>query len=427
MSAATPPDRSASRPIETTKRLPSLIRNQVIWTRVARRLGRPVAWVTSGGPVEVLLASGIVPFYPENHSAICAARGMGADLAERAEQDRYSRDLCSYFRIDYGSYMTGKTPLGGILKPDLVVVSNNICGTVQNWFRVTAEHFKVPFLFLDTPFSEDPCTDADVAYARDQLVWLAKEAARIAGRTFDERRLVSWVERARDTVLVWREVMRTAATRPAPFTSFDAFVHRAPIGSMRGTRRALAYYRRLLAELQERARAGVASVPGERARVVWDNIAIWPVHREMKRLFRDERVALVADTYTGAWGGVELDPTDPLTGLARAYCDVLLNHGVKRRTRELAKLIDEYGADGFILHSNRSCKRYSLGQYAVRKAVTDASGKPGVIVEADMGDPRAVSMDSIRQRLAPFFEMIGGPGRPPAPAIGSAAGPGGPG
>ncbi|MBM4394296.1 MAG: 2-hydroxyacyl-CoA dehydratase [Deltaproteobacteria bacterium] len=397
----------SSRPIETTKRLPRLIRNQVIWSRIAKRIGRPVAWCTSGGPVELLLASGIVPFYPENHAAICSARGIAQGLAEKAEEDRFSHDLCSYFRIDYGSFTTGRTPLGGVLAPDLVLVSNNICGTVQNWFRVAADHFDVPFLFLDTPFSEEPCTENDVAYARDQLVHIARESARIAGRTFDEKRLVPWVERARDTVETWKEVMKTASAKPAPFTSFDAFVHMAPIVSMRGTRRALAYYRRLLAELRGRAKAGIAAVPNERARAVWDNIAIWPAHRELKKTFRDAGVALVADTYTGAWGGVRLDPTDPLTGLARAYCDVLLNHGVKRRTQELTGLVREYSADGFILHSNRSCKRYSLGQYAVRNTLSEATGVPGVIVEADMADPRSVSIDSIRQRLTPFFEMIG--------------------
>lgn len=402
----------SSRPIESTRKLPSLIRNQVLWTRVARHLGRPVAWVTSGGPVEVLLSAGIIPFYPENHAAICSARGMGADLAERAEADRYSRDLCSYFRIDYGSYASGKTPLGTVLKPDLVVVSNNICGTVQNWFRVTAEWFNIPFLFLDTPFSEGDATEGDVAYARDQIEHIAREAARIAGRQLDMRRLKTVVERSRDTVVAWRDCLATAAERPAPFTSFDAFVHMAPIVSMRGTRRALAYYRGLLAELRGRARDKVACVPGERARAVWDNIAIWPVHRELKKVFRDAGVALVADTYTGAWADVELDPSDPLTGLARAYCDVLLNHGVRRRTAVLTRLLRDFGAGGFVLHSNRSCKRYSLGQYVVRKAVAEATGLPGVIIEADMADPRSVSIDGIRQRLAPFFEMIGagGPG-----------------
>jgi benzoyl-CoA reductase/2-hydroxyglutaryl-CoA dehydratase subunit BcrC/BadD/HgdB len=393
--------------LAANERLVSMIRNHVLYSRAAHWMGRPVAWVTSGSPVEILLAAGIVPFYPENHAAICSARSMGEELATASEAQGYSRDLCSYFRIDLGTQITGTTPLGTLLKPDLIVTSNNICGTVQNWFRITADRFGVPCLFVDTPYSDGKQTDGDTAYVRDQLLEVAAAAGKI-GRRVDERRLGEFVLRSRDTMLKWRECLHMGAERPAAFTSFDAFVHMAPIVSMRGTRRALWYYQKLLAELKARAAAGVAMVPDERARVVWDNIAIWPAHRQLKKLFRENKVALVADTYTHAWTTEHLDPTDPYTALARSYCDILLNHGVSHRVRVMKDLLDEYGADGFILHSNRSCKRWSLGQYGVKKAITDLTGKPGVVIEADMADPRSVSFEHLEQRLQPFFEVVRG-------------------
>jgi len=395
------------KPLAANLRLGKTIRNQVLFTRVAHRLGRPVAWVTSGSPVEVLLAAGIIPFYPENHAAICSARGMAEELSGSAEDERYSRDLCSYFRIDLGSQLSGRTPLGRIVPPDLVVASNNICGTVQSWFRLTAAHFDVPYLFLDTPYSDGAPSDSDIAYVEAQIVSIAKDAARIARTRFDERKVAAVVRRSVEALELWRAILDTAQARPAPFTSFDAFVHMAPIVSLRGTRRCVRYYRKLLAELRERAAAHVPAVPGERARVVWDNIAIWPAHRELKRLFREHGVAMVADTYTGAWSSGHLDPKDPMVGLARSYCDILLNHGAEHRNRVLSGLVRDFRADGFVLHSNRSCKRYSLGQLQVRRDVAAATGKPGVVIEADMADPRSVSFDNLRQRLVPFFEMLG--------------------
>jgi benzoyl-CoA reductase/2-hydroxyglutaryl-CoA dehydratase subunit BcrC/BadD/HgdB len=395
-------------PLAANRRLGKTIRNQVLFTRVAHRLGRPVAWVTSGSPVEVLLAAGFIPFYPENHAAICSARGMAEGLAGVAEDERYSRDLCSYFRIDLGSQLSGRTPLGRHVPPDVVVASNNICGTVQHWFRLTAEHYGVPYLFLDTPYSDGPPSATDVAYVQDQVVAIAKDAARIARTRYDERRIAAVVGRSVEALRLWREILDTARARPAPFTSFDAFVHMAPIVSLRGTRRCVWYYRALLEELKLRAAAGDAAVPGERARVVWDNIAIWPAHRELKRLFKEHGVAMVADTYTGAWSSEHLDPSDPIGGLARSYCDILLNHGAEHRDRILSRLVRDFGADGFVLHSNRSCKRYSLGQLQVRRDVAEATGKPGLVIEADMADPRSVSFENLKQRLVPFFEMIGG-------------------
>ncbi len=397
------------RPLAANRRLPRLIRNQVLWMRVAKRLGRPVAWVTSGAPVEVLLAHGIVPFYPENHAAICAARDLSRDLSARSEEMGWSQDLCSYFRVDVGSQDTGRTPLGSLTPPDLVLACNNICGTVQNWFRITAERYGVPFLFLDTPFSDDPCSESDVAYVKDQLVEIGQAAARIARRKYDEGRILAVARRSLEALRLWNEVLQTARHRPAPFTSFDAFVHMAPIVSMRGTRRAVWYYRRLLEELRERAASGVAAVEPERGRVVWDNIAIWPLHRNLKRFFAEEGVALVADTYTGAWSVTQMvDESDPVGGLARAYADILLNHGAEHRVRVVSRLVEEFGASGFILHSNRSCKRYSLGQYRVEREVSSRTGAVGLLIEADMADPRLANLDHLRQRLTPFFEVVRG-------------------
>jgi len=383
------------------------IRNQVLWTRLGSRLGMPVAWVTSGSPVELVLAAGFIPFYPENHAAICAAREMSQGLAEHTEGRGYSRDLCSYARVDLGAQWTGRTPLGRLVPPDLVLVSNNICGTVQNWFRLTAEHFGVPMFFLDTPFRDGPPTEGDVAYVRQQLVEMAPEISRIGWRRITEARLRRVTERSREALELWARVLETASRRPAPFTSFDAFVHMAPIVSMRGTRRCIAYYRGLLEELRQRSERRDSAIPDERARVVWDNIAIWPAHKQLKHLFERHRVALVADTYTSAWTVEHLDPKDPFTGLAKAYTDILLNHGVAHRVEVLTRMVQRFGAQGFVLHSNRSCKRYSLGQYGVRQVVTARTGAPGVVIEADMADPRSVSMEHLEQRLVPFFESLG--------------------
>lgn len=393
--------------LEANKRLGKTVRNQVLWTRIGKRIGRPVAWITSGAPVEIVLAAGIIPFYPENHAAICAARSMSESLAISAESQGYSRDLCSYFRVDLGSSITGDTPLGKHTPPDMMVVSNNICGTVQNWFRIMADHYKVPIVFVDTPYSDGQQSLADMAYVKEQLLELGRVCERVSGRRITESRLGDVVDRSKTALDLWRRALHTGASRPATFTSFEAFVHMAPIVSIRGTRRCVSYYRKLLDELEERQTAGIGMVENERLRVVWDNIAIWPAHRELRKMFKDMGVALVADTYTHAWTVEHLDAGAPWESLAKAYTDILLNHGAEHRVNVMDRMIKDFDADGFILHSNRSCKRYSLGQFMVKKDVTKRTGKPGVVIEGDMADPRSVSMDNLRQRLEPFFEQLG--------------------
>jgi len=46
---------------------------------------KPIAWVTSGAPVEFLYAMDILPIYPENYAAMCAAGHQSVELMEAAE------------------------------------------------------------------------------------------------------------------------------------------------------------------------------------------------------------------------------------------------------------------------------------------------------------------------------------------------------
>ena len=45
---------------------------------------KPIAWVTSGAPVEFLYAMDILPIYPENYSAMCGAAKVSLPLIEAA-------------------------------------------------------------------------------------------------------------------------------------------------------------------------------------------------------------------------------------------------------------------------------------------------------------------------------------------------------
>ena len=99
---------------------------------------KPVAWVTSGAPVELLRPLGYYVVYPENHAAVCGASHKAQALCEAAEQAGHSRDTCSYFRTDVGALLSGKTPVGRLPKPDLLVACTNICQTVTGWYRTLA-------------------------------------------------------------------------------------------------------------------------------------------------------------------------------------------------------------------------------------------------------------------------------------------------
>ena len=61
-----------------------------------------------------------------------------------------------------------------------------------------------------------------------------------------------------------------------------------------------------------------------------------------------------------------------------------------------------------ILHSDRSCKPYSLGQIDQRDGLVNQVGVPALLLDADHNDPRAFAEEQASGRLEAFVEMMGG-------------------
>jgi benzoyl-CoA reductase/2-hydroxyglutaryl-CoA dehydratase subunit BcrC/BadD/HgdB len=106
--------------------------------------------------------------------------------------------------------------------------------------------------------------------------------------------------------------------------------------------------------------------------------------REHSELFASYGACLVADTYTNAWVFEGLETEDPLVGLARAYTTAYLNISIDLMVERVVELLSRFSVDGLVIHSNRSCKPYSLGQYDIQRIIHEKTGTPSVVIEADM-------------------------------------------
>jgi benzoyl-CoA reductase/2-hydroxyglutaryl-CoA dehydratase subunit BcrC/BadD/HgdB len=370
------------------------------------RLGRPLAWVTSGAPVEILRAMGVVAVYPENYGALCGARKQAVPLCQAAEAHRYSADLCSYARSHLGSmFDSSSAPMRGLPRPDLLICCNNICGTVVKWYEAIAGHYNVPLFVLDTPFIHDSFPQQMHSYVRGQLEEMIRFLERTTGRRLELPRLEAVIHLANQAVQLWGEVRALCKAQPSPLNAPDLFVNMAPIVVLRGERGAIRFYEHLRAEVEERVHNGVGAVPEEKHRLLWDNIAIWHHLYRFYNYFVDYGACFAVDTYTGGWSH-SVPPGDPLGGIAQAYATVFLNQSLERRVDLMASLISEYNVDGFVMHCNRSCKPYSLGQYAIKRVLSERTGVPGLIIESDMCDSRTFAREAVRTRIQAFMEGL---------------------
>jgi benzoyl-CoA reductase/2-hydroxyglutaryl-CoA dehydratase subunit BcrC/BadD/HgdB len=379
--------------------------------------GKKVAWITSGGPVEPLYAMGVLPFYPENYGAMCGAFRMSPSLCEAAEHKGYSHDLCSYALTDIGSSFTGKGPLGKLPRPDFLVCGNNICGTVIKWYEIQARAFNVPLFFFDTPFIHDEMENHTLKYVQNQMGEYISFLEKQLHHPFSDKRFQEVCSRSFEAITLWKEILEMPGHRPAPLAAFDAFIHMAPIVTLRGTRWAVRYYRKLKREMEERVKKGVGAFAREEIRLIWDNIPIWYDIRNLSKMLSSQGAVLVADTYTSAWALHELDLGQSLlNGLAGAYATIHLNRGLEYKIQKMANLIEMYGAHGFIMHSNRSCKPYSLGQLDLKREVTRLTGKPGLLIEADHTDSRSYAPKQVEKQIQIFLDIVRTKGRESEPS-----------
>ncbi len=394
--------------LECAARLKEIMTRHYFLARYAEG-AKPVAWVTSGAPVELLRPFDFYTIYPENHGALCGAQRVGPEYCTIAEDQGYHQDLCSYARIDLGHMLSKKTPVGRLPRPDLLFASNNICQTVLYWYRVLAHHYGIPLLLFDTPYNFEKIQPLDVRYMVAQLHEMIPVLERISGKSFDEALFEKVIHSAKEASSTWGRILATMQHRPAPMTIFDAFIHLAPIVSLRGLSVTLEYYRLLLSELNERLDRGIGAIRRERKRLMWDNIAIWYKVRDFSNLFAERGMNFVTATYTNAWAetSANMDAKKPFESMARTYAQVILNNNLNHRLSLMARLIKAYQVDGLVIHSAKSCKPYSVGQYDLKRILMDRFEIPSVVIEADITDFRVFSEEQTRTRLEAFFETLG--------------------
>ena len=137
----------------------------------------------------------------------------------------------------------------------------------------------------------------------------------------------------------------------------------------------------------------------------WDNLPIWPELRRLSIFLEERGASLVTSLYTWAWANLAVGEEDPIGDWTTQYLYTANMH-LRRRIDDYVELAKKYRLDGFLYHSNRSCKFVSQDIPEVRRAVTERTGIPGVILEADHNDPRLYSLEALENHIDGFLDLI---------------------
>jgi benzoyl-CoA reductase/2-hydroxyglutaryl-CoA dehydratase subunit BcrC/BadD/HgdB len=365
------------------------------------------------GPVEIVRALGLTPYFPENHAAMIGASRQTSRYIPRAMAEGFSQFASSAMTSDIGAMLAGDSPLvsvygiSGPPRPDVIVYNTNHGRHVIPWFEYYGRRFGVPVLGLHPSGALTDVGRIEVDSVVQQTHRLIEQLERIAGRKLDVSRLGEVVEQTAQAADRWREIIRLARAVPSPLTFFDLLIHMSPMVLLRGTPEAVEYYTILQAELEDRIAHHQAAVPGERYRFYWEGPPIWGALRPLAKLFLDHRVAVVASTFSQI-GAVEgLDAANPIESASRAYAAIFTNRSDDFRETWLTSRFREFAIDAVVYHDARTAPEQSSVGYGLERRLRQATGLPSLVLEADSHDFRLFSMDQILRQLEEFLEQRG--------------------
>jgi len=393
--------------LKTTALTQKVMRDYYAACREGKAQGRKSAWATAGMPTELLVAADINVSFPENHSATCGTKQLGAQLCEMAEAAGLSQETCSYVRADLGVREGGPSPWGGLPDPDIIFCCTVSCTTVLKWFQDVQRHYGCELVVVDMPYNFDErITGHSVDYMVRQLEETIGRIEKVTGHPYDKARLEEVVGLSKTACDYWEKCLELGATKPSPISTTDMLVNMGPIVCLRGTQAAVDVYKALYEELSERVAEGYAAAGEERFRLVWDNIPFWFALGSTVRRLAELGAVLVGATYLYHWVR-HLNPKDPLVSLAREFStSTTMNCSVAHKIDKVGRLLKTYQADGLIIHSNRSCKVDSLGSLDLQREIKARLGVPVLMVDGDHTDPRGYSEAVVQMRIEAFIEGL---------------------
>ncbi|MCP5365805.1 MAG: benzoyl-CoA reductase subunit B [Hyphomicrobiales bacterium] len=389
----------------------------------ARETGRKVACTFVPGNLnELIMCFDLLNNLPEVNAIQNGLRKKSGNYVREAEKLGHSEDVCTYVKSDIGMIASGNIGPNGkpLPDPDVLLLSYTGCFTFMKWFELLRERYNCETIMLHTPYKGDGEITQNM---RDYMVKQLKEEViptleRVSGVKFDIDRLREYLResaKAEDHLVA---VLQSAKNKPSPIDAyFGGIYYVGPIfGAFRGTPDATEYYKSLREEVDARIAAGKGPItpdgdmPEEKYRLVVEGPPNYTSFRDFWKMFYEEGAVVVASSYTKVGGvydfGFRHDPDNPLETLADYCLGVYTNRNLPERVNMLTTYVEEYGADGLLINSIKSCNSFSAGQLLIMREVEKRTGKPAAFIETDLVDPRYFSPANVKNRLESYFQMV---------------------
>lgn len=354
------------------------------------KTGKNSAIVSLYLPCEILHSMGISTLFPEALACYLAAARSEQIFIDTAEQNFVSQTMCSYHKAFIGMVETGVLP-----KPDFIINTTLACDANHLSFRRAAEHYNVPQYMIDVPYNySSGAVDYVAKQIKDMVTFIEKQ-----GYTFDEAKLIETVEKSKQTLKNFNDILALRANRSLSDEMTSQMLSVFATHVMLGTDNALKYSNDLKTEL--------SAVPeGKKGvRLLWvHTLPYWQDALRDLINFTDRCEIVACDMVMDAMY-CNLEETDPYRFMADRLVRNTVNGNGTNRINATLELAKKLNADGIIWYCHWGCKQ-TAGLSNIAKSTFEVNGFPTLILDGDGCNWNNVNDGQTVTRTEAFLELL---------------------
>ncbi len=322
-------------------------------------------------------------------AAVISSIGMAVPFLQRAEENRYTPDLCSFHRLAAGMAFADYLP-----RPDCVLSLSVLCDGSNRFFANMARLFNVPHWLLEVP---NVHRGESLEFLENQLHRARMSLEAELGRRSSSSDWESVFAYEKEMLAELEGIRRLQERVPCPVPGDQALGIVGMIYAAAGNPFGPQLFRNWRLNL-------ASEIPSsEKYRLFWLHLRPY-FPSDFFPMLAQRDTSIVGDELS-SFPRANLDFRKPERSLAeKIYQNPAVGeifHRIEHSIREARRL----GAQGVVHFSHRGYRQSSGGAFLVKEGLKRA-GLPCLILEGDCIDPREYSSEQMRTRIEGFLEML---------------------
>jgi benzoyl-CoA reductase/2-hydroxyglutaryl-CoA dehydratase subunit BcrC/BadD/HgdB len=315
--------------------------------------------------------------------------------------------FCSPIQVKLGAIIKGVIPV-----PDLFVSSGFVCDQTPKLDELLSIRYGVPVIYADGSHDAyethwPQISNRRAKYIIDESNDILKKIQIVLGYNIPEEKAQQAGLRSKNILIQCNrifELIKSADPTPTGFNNIGGLIRLVKLAvnttTVNGDPEGLTNL--FFTELQQRVNMGKGSLVKGPPRVGIITLSSIP---ETIKIIEDSGLAVVVD-FTGLANTRADFISSSCESIWESGAETLLRFcGIKFATR-LLQVFREWDLDGAILNYPIGCRDLSMETLKTKELISKEFGRPVLVIESDLTDPRYITGEAIRNRVEAFAEIL---------------------